>query len=85
MLYTEIASDIQNNFCTQHFLPMFCKKKTASDKDKPVLIRIIKKNTFLNIVSLLRVEDDSFFFLNRYLGEIGVRQMKKERKKDTKK
>ena len=26
-LYTEIVSDIQNNFCTQHVLPMFCKKK----------------------------------------------------------
>ena len=26
MLYTEI--DIQNNFCTQHVLPMFCKKKS---------------------------------------------------------
>ena len=24
---TEIISDIQNNFCTQHVLPMFCKKK----------------------------------------------------------
>ena len=24
---TEIVSDIQNNFCTQHVLPMFCKKK----------------------------------------------------------
>ena len=28
MLCTEIASDIQNNFCTQHVLPMFCKKKS---------------------------------------------------------
>ena len=28
MLYTEIVSDIQNNFCTQHVLPMFCKKKS---------------------------------------------------------
>ena len=26
MLCTEILSDIQNNFCTQHILPMFCKK-----------------------------------------------------------
>ena len=25
---TEIVSDIQNNFCTQHVLPMFCKKKS---------------------------------------------------------
>ena len=25
MLCTEIVSDIQNNFCTQHVLPMFCK------------------------------------------------------------
>ena len=28
MLCTEIVSDIQNNFCTQHVLPMFCKMKT---------------------------------------------------------
>ena len=28
MLLTEIVSDIQNNFCTQHILPMFCKKKS---------------------------------------------------------
>ena len=28
MLCTEIVPDIQNNFCTQHFLPMFCKKKS---------------------------------------------------------
>ena len=28
MLCTEIVSDIQNNFCTQHVLPLFCKKKS---------------------------------------------------------
>ena len=28
MLSTEIVFDIQNNFCTQHVLPMFCKKKS---------------------------------------------------------
>ena len=28
MLFTEIVSDIQNNFCTQYVLPMFCKKKS---------------------------------------------------------
>ena len=27
-LCTEIVSDIQNNFCTQHALPMFCKKES---------------------------------------------------------
>ena len=27
MSCTEIVSDIQNNFCTQHVLPMFCKNK----------------------------------------------------------
>ena len=27
MLWTEIVFDSQNNFCTQHVLPMFCKKK----------------------------------------------------------
>ena len=28
MKCTEIVFDIQNNFCTQHGLPMFCKKKS---------------------------------------------------------
>ena len=28
MLCTEIDFDIQNNFCTQHVLPMFCKKES---------------------------------------------------------
>ena len=28
ILCTEIVSDIQNNFCTQHVLPMFLKKKS---------------------------------------------------------
>ena len=28
ILCTEIVSDIQNNFCIQHVLPMFCKKKS---------------------------------------------------------
>ena len=28
MLCTEIVSDIQKIFCTQHVLPMFCKKKS---------------------------------------------------------
>ena len=28
MLHTEIVFYIQNNFCTQHVLPMFCKKKS---------------------------------------------------------
>ena len=27
MLCIEIVFDIQNNFCTQHVLPMFCKKE----------------------------------------------------------
>ena len=29
MLCTEIVFDIQNNFCTQHVLPIFCKKKCS--------------------------------------------------------
>ena len=28
MLCTKIVFDIQNNFCTQHVLPMFFKKKS---------------------------------------------------------
>ena len=28
MLCTENVFDIQNNFCTQYVLPMFCKKKS---------------------------------------------------------
>ena len=36
MLRTEIDFDVQNNLCTQHVFPMFCKIRT-SDKDLPVL------------------------------------------------
>ena len=36
MLCTEIDSDIQNNFCTQHILPHVLPKRRASDKDLPV-------------------------------------------------
>ena len=32
MLCTEIVSDIQNNFCTQHVLPMFYKKKSFGQR-----------------------------------------------------
>ena len=32
MLCTEIVSDIQNNFCTQHVLLMFCKKEELLTK-----------------------------------------------------
>ena len=28
ILYTKTVSDIQNNFCTQHVLPVFCKEKS---------------------------------------------------------
>ena len=28
MSCTELVFDIQNNFCTKHVLPMFCKKKS---------------------------------------------------------
>ena len=35
ILCTDIVSDIQNHFCTQHVLPMLCQKKRASDKDLP--------------------------------------------------
>ena len=35
MLCIEIVSDIQNNFGTQHVLPVFCKKKSF-DKDLPL-------------------------------------------------
>ena len=31
-MYTEIVSDIQNNFCTQHVIPMVCKKKELLTK-----------------------------------------------------
>ena len=35
ILCSEIVFDIQNNFCTKHVLPMFCKKKSFN-KDLPV-------------------------------------------------
>ena len=42
MLCTEIVSAIQNNFCAQYVLPMFCKKR-ASDKDLPVQWNVVVK------------------------------------------
>ena len=49
MLCTEIVYDIQNNFGTQHILPMSAPcsaKRRASDKDLPVKIPL-----FLNMIS----------------------------------
>ena len=46
MLFTEIVSDIQNNFCTQHVLPMFCKKsfwQRSTCTADPLLIHEIKE------------------------------------------
>jgi len=48
MLCTEIVSDIQNNFCTQHVLPMFCKKKSFWQRFTcttylPHLVNVVKK------------------------------------------
>jgi len=45
---TEIVSDIQNYFCTQHFLPMFCKRR-ASDKDLPVNAYLVRANNVFTI------------------------------------
>ena len=45
MLCTEIVFDILNNLCSQHVLPMFCKKKRASDKDLSVHFSLASKLT----------------------------------------
>ena len=44
MLCTEIVFDNLNNLCSQHVLPMFCKKK-ASDKDLSVHFSLASKLT----------------------------------------
>ena len=52
MLCTEIVSDIQNNFCTEHVLPCSAKRR-ASDKDLPVSVLMILYNFFNEAVFLL--------------------------------
>ena len=44
--FTEIVSYIQNNFCTQHGLPMFCKKKSFWQRFTCI---ICTEKEFLNI------------------------------------
>ena len=46
MFCTEVVSDIQNNFCTQH-VPCSAKRR-ASDKDLPVHIKLIQKEKYIN-------------------------------------
>ena len=41
----EIVSDIQNNFCTQHVLPMFCKKKSFWQRFTCTFKRTFKRST----------------------------------------
>ena len=45
-VFTEFFSDIQNNFCTQHVLPMFCKKKSFWQRFTCI---ICTEKEFLNI------------------------------------
>ena len=76
MLCTEIVPDIQNNFCTQHVLPMSCKKKgfwlrfyhlPATDI---LIIFVLCANKLLDILKLfklfinaLQIKRDKIWFL----------------------
>ena len=76
ILRTEIISDIQNNFCTQHVLPMSCKKKgfwlrfyhlPATDI---LIIFVLCANKLLDILKLfkllinaLQIKRDKIWFL----------------------
>ena len=45
---TEIVTDIQNNFCTQHVLTVFCKMRRASNKYLPVKTVLVKSIDTVN-------------------------------------
>ena len=59
MLCTEIVSDIQNNFRTQHVLPMFCKKKsfwqrfTCTSQKNTDYLRVFRSKIFGQIICCL--------------------------------
>ena len=73
MLCTEIVFDIQNNFCTQHVLPKFCKRKSFW-QDLPVNILIFNRFSYLHSGPQLLLPPVCFgmstrtlnFFLNLY-------------------
>ena len=59
MLCTEIVSDIQNNFWTQHVLSMFCKKKSFWQRFICTFRHCNEKEEWTTAVSCHRI-----FFLN---------------------
>ena len=58
MLCTEIVLNVRNNFCTQHVLLVFCKKKRTSYKDLPV--------------SYIKIHRIYFYALVKYTGSVSL-------------
>ena len=54
MLFTEIVSDIQNNFCTQHVLPMFCKKKSLCQRFTCMYVHAIIGTTYNQLINEIK-------------------------------
>ena len=60
-MYIEIVSDIQNNFFTQHVLPIFCKKKSLCQRFtcKRQLLRPFHSKYLTKLVIFLNKEASS--------------------------
>ena len=61
ILCTEIDFDIQNNLCTQHVLPMFCKNKSFWQRFTCILHYL---NKCTQIVNKVFVKDPVFLTAN---------------------
>ena len=69
MLYTVIVSDIQNNFCTQHVLPMFCEKKSfwqrfTCNKNTKIGQPIVLKFSWILLVQIFVLLATQTFTIN---------------------
>ena len=63
MLCTEIDFDIQNNLCTQHVIPMFCKNKSFWQRFNCISLSTKKKSLWnSNVCTLVENWISKFFF-----------------------
>ena len=61
MLCKEIVSDIQNIFCTQHVLHMFCKKKELLTKIYLYKLCVSEKREYASLLEELNLCTTGFF------------------------
>ena len=73
MLCTEIVSDIQNNFCTQHVLPMFCKKKSFWQRFTCTYLSTCFSLSHSHFLALLTQKTAIMKDKNKYLSKFGFK------------